>query len=146
MAKGKQPNDSPQMIVDLTNALPGRFIEVKSPITVDQGRDFGEEYYTTRDRLPIVSETGKYIKAFNIDVDVIDALKAHIGTTNFLGIRVYFGVKGRNATTKEPYYTLIIVGRKKVANGEEDHLKDGEIYDYVLPCPENCPASGAILH
>lgn len=83
------------------------------------------------------------INAFAIDKDVLDNLATLPG---FSGIRLYLGINGTNSEG-DPNYTLLVVpkGGEHMDNKDQNILQDGFIYDWVEPCPENCPDTGTKL-
>ncbi len=93
--------------------------------------------YPTHD-LGLKGDKGQALKGFTLkDADFSSIIT---DKDNYKTLSFYFGVRNyikADAGSEAPEYTLIIVPVRKDGSAAKDKL-----YDYVLPCPDNCPTNG----
>jgi hypothetical protein len=86
----------------------------------------------------IDEKTLKKVKAFAIEEEALAKIRT---LPDYTGIRLYLAVRGFTSPDRKPIYTLIIVpkGKEHQADKDKNILEDNFLYDWVEPCPDNCP-------
>jgi hypothetical protein len=122
-------NDNPEQVG--TSLAP-----LTKPIKYDVAKSLVEKYQSSSlayDLNLIRTEEGERVRSWVIDLDMF---KQTYPNGDYNGLRVYLAehdVPGRN------YHSLVVVGAKHVDNDWVNYLgSDGNVLQYVLPCPDNC--------
>src|ERR1700754_555182 len=108
------------------------------PIPADSAQNMVSSYHTPRHRLNLVNSAGEPLKGFVLEAD--DFKKIVANAANIKSLSFYFGVHNfaeaytGNVPAK---YTLLIVPVDKTGKAMKN-----SVFDYVLPCPTNCPGDG----
>jgi len=107
------------------------------PIAEDSVVNMTYSYQNTFD-LGLLSESQDRIKGFVINQNDFERISR--GASNFKSIALYFGVKNyneANSGSEQPIYTMIVVPINRDGSAARNLA-----FDYVLPCPKNCPTNG----
>ncbi|MFT3825855.1 MAG: hypothetical protein QM731_18190 [Chitinophagaceae bacterium] len=108
---------------------------IPEPLPIDSAQKMVTSYLTFHD-LRLVGDNGQQLKGFILKAEDY----ARISKKGYKTISFYFGVHNfTNADnrTEQPKYTLLVVPIKQDGTAAKD-----DVFDYVLPCPTNCPTDG----
>ncbi|MGZ3755454.1 MAG: hypothetical protein ACXVAY_01100 [Mucilaginibacter sp.] len=89
----------------------------------------------------IVTETGIPLKGFFIDRNSLDSILADAA---YVGLSVYIAKHPDHQHSNDMVYTIVFAGAKPnpawIAGSSTttEYLNDGDIYEYVDPCPTAC--------